>query len=915
VKEQVSGVSTKTQNLHALVEGAEGAAGAFEAAAGASALFGEKSEELEKTTQRLVAVMALANGIQKIYRVTEEENAAVAAIARGQRALQAVATRLAAAAESEYTVVRIAATAAQAALNAVMLANPVLLLIGALVAAGAALYAFSSDTDKAAEAQKKLNEEQKLAIEYLEQYQKVNTLGLKDRIDDAKAELEVLKAKNVSQGQILEKEKEITKLERQLAGNNAGFFADEIKNVNALNVDLETLKGKLEDLQHERDNKQSGNFFTRWLYGERTNEDIDKDIENTKAKIENTQKSIEQGENAQKDAQAKRAADEAKAEEIRKHNVEQALRDQIGYAEARLALTKQTTRDELDAEIGLIHRKQALELNDANLTAGQRLAIEQQNARQIRDLIYSYNLEQAKGNLAIYQAYAAGKLKTVNAGSVEELEIEKQLLIQKREVDVLAARDNIQEIQRIRLQFEADYTALLKNFARQRQLDAIESEKLINQARIDAAEAGSHEEYELKLQAIAIEQRADIAAIDDRVRNTEKGQAQIAEINARAAQQQLALRRQYLQKEIEFEQATATEINDIRITRLQNQANRPGTGPNKQFQLQQAQRQIELDNIAVELKATQDLYKNKLISQEEYIQRSLELENKRLAKQGESDNAELSHKKQFYSQLIDLGIQQAQDLANTVFAINDNNIRQQEENQKAALDRDKEATLNQKFLTNQQRAVIDESFRRQEVANERKAAIQKRDNEVNQAEVDGFLAIAKVWSEHADNPIVAAILTALAVVKTTEQVSKIKSTPLPTFAVGTEMVEGPGTGTSDSIIARLSRGERVVTAETNSKYFPALSAIHKNLVPPEVANALLTGSVAASLPAIDFDGGRLPVSTIDYQQLGKAVADHIAPHLASLPLNTFSFDEKGFVESVRRGLDTQIYLTKRYGTK
>ena len=916
VGEEVGGIASETKNLGAVIEGAEGVAGAFEAAAGASAIFGERSDDLEKTTQRVFAAMALANGIQKVYNVTLKESAVVQAIARGQAALQAVSTRLAAAAESEYVVIRVAATAAQAALNAVMAANPVVLLVGALIAAGAALYAFTSESDKAAEAQKKLIEEEKLQLDYLEEYQKNNTSGQRERITQLQNELTLLKSKNVSQSVILAKEKEITEAERVLAGNNHGFYAQEVKDVQQLGLQIEDLKSKLLSLQREKDGKQSGNFFTRWLYGERSNDDIDKDIDNTKGKLENLQRQQEQGQKAKEEADAKIAEDNAKAEEIRKHNVEEELKDQEALAQAKLAKTRKGSEDELNAEIGLIQRKQALELNDANLTADQRLAIEEQNARQIRELRDAYNLKIAKEDLAIYQAYAQGRLQIVAAGSREELDLELQLLAQKRDVDMLAAKDDIRQQQQIRLQFENDTNAKIKAYLRQQNIDAIEAERLTNKAKLDIVQQGTHEEYELKLQEVEIEKRAAIAAIDDRVKNTAKGQAEINEITQKALGEQAAIRRAYLQEEITDETNQAKTVNDIRISRLAGLAGAPGTSANQQFQLQQEQREIELQNIALEEKENQKLYENKLETQEEYVQRSLELENQRVQKQAEIDNAEAGHRRQFLQQIIDLSIDSAQKIADTTFEINDNSIKQQEDNQIAALDRDKAATLSQKFLTNQQKAVIDESYRRQQIAIERQAAIKKRDNDENQAEVDGFLAIAKVWAEHADDPILAAILTAVAIAQTTEQVAKIKSTPLPAYATGTEMVEGPGGPTSDSIIARLSRGERVVSAEINRKYFPALSAIHNETVPPALANNLLTMPLMPAISAEELDRQSwMQGSAIDYDRLGQAVARYMGAELGELPLTSFSFDERGFIASVKKGLDTTTYLSKRYSSR
>lgn len=58
-------------------------------------------------------------------------------------------------------------------------------------------------------------------------------------------------------------------------------------------------------------------------------------------------------------------------------------------------------------------------------------------------------------------------------------------------------------------------------------------------------------------------------------------------------------------------------------------------------------------------------------------------------------------------------------------------------------------------------------------------------------------------------------------------ISNLKSAPTPSFAEGTSFVTGKGTSKSDSVPARLSVGERVVTAEDNQTYWNPLEAIKK----------------------------------------------------------------------------------------
>lgn len=78
------------------------------------------------------------------------------------------------------------------------------------------------------------------------------------------------------------------------------------------------------------------------------------------------------------------------------------------------------------------------------------------------------------------------------------------------------------------------------------------------------------------------------------------------------------------------------------------------------------------------------------------------------------------------------------------------------------------------------------------------------------------VATGKFWQ--------AALITATLAA----QIAAIQSQQFPGFKDGVIDINGPGTGTSDSIPARLSRGESVMTAEETKRYKPVLQAIRDN---------------------------------------------------------------------------------------
>ena len=72
-------------------------------------------------------------------------------------------------------------------------------------------------------------------------------------------------------------------------------------------------------------------------------------------------------------------------------------------------------------------------------------------------------------------------------------------------------------------------------------------------------------------------------------------------------------------------------------------------------------------------------------------------------------------------------------------------------------------------------------------------------------------------------PVFGPLQAALIVIQGLAQVAKINATPLPKFATGIIGVDGPGTGTSDSITANISKNESVMTSKVTDAFGPQLA--------------------------------------------------------------------------------------------
>lgn len=106
------------------------------------------------------------------------------------------------------------------------------------------------------------------------------------------------------------------------------------------------------------------------------------------------------------------------------------------------------------------------------------------------------------------------------------------------------------------------------------------------------------------------------------------------------------------------------------------------------------------------------------------------------------------------------------------------------------------------------------------------------------------------------------------------QIAFIAAQPIPKFAKGVIGLQGPGTETSDSIPALLSRGESVMTARETKDYNETLKAIRRREIRPEVLNKFI------------LEGGRQPIVLDNYDKLAEAVINQ--------PKFNMNMDEDGF---------------------
>lgn len=157
-------------------------------------------------------------------------------------------------------------------------------------------------------------------------------------------------------------------------------------------------------------------------------------------------------------------------------------------------------------------------------------------------------------------------------------------------------------------------------------------------------------------------------------------------------------------------------------------------------------------------------------------------------------------------------------------------------------------------LTNMELANLEEQLNKGQITREkydekRRAILTKQAEDekafnIFNAIINGASAVVSAFRD--GGPVLAAIVAAAVAA----EVAVIAATPTPQFAKGVIDLQGKGTGTSDSIDAKLSKGESVMTAEETKKHKAMFKAIRsggwdkykmENIITPAIEQVLEGG--------------------------------------------------------------------------
>jgi len=167
------------------------------------------------------------------------------------------------------------------------------------------------------------------------------------------------------------------------------------------------------------------------------------------------------------------------------------------------------------------------------------------------------------------------------------------------------------------------------------------------------------------------------------------------------------------------------------------------------------------------------------------------------------------------------------NVADTIFQVTLNRQQQEFDSEVANLERIKDARIANENITADEKQIIEAQYQANVSKLREKQFKREQQAAVSQALLNGALAVTNLAVKTI--PGTPAFFAGLALIGTTilSQIAVIKSTPPPAFKDGVIDFKGKGTGTSDSNLVRMSRGESVMTAKETSENYDALMAIRR----------------------------------------------------------------------------------------
>lgn len=580
---EITRMASDTSNLDAVLSFAAGASGGFAAFTGAMELFGSESEEVQEAQKKLQAAIAITTGVQAIQNAVQKQSAIMLGISRLQMAALSKAQVYNRLVTMQGTKATLAATIAQKAFNLIAAANPYVLLALALVTVIGALVLFASNTDKSAKNQQKLNEAQKVWLDYLETEATEMNRVSNERVAQLNRELNIAKARNASLSETRKIEDEILAERTKAHNKSVGFYGQELDDLEANRAKLKQLNDMLVQLNNAKARGDKKVYIDVDLDGKIDKVKVDEAIEAVQGQIDNTGRAVDiavnlKTEGADLDAERKILAAQRLQEN---RDAAKAETDILRKAEdARIALIKNTF-DQQRAQRQAANARAIADIQlqlrtETNLTVKARKALNDQivllREQLAVDMIDIANQQRA-AELSAQRATQDAQIALMAEGAEkqrEQLRVEYERQIQdintRLETERGLTETQVAELLNQQLLLQQQYAKNLGELNDQITIEQMQAAADRTQLQLDAAREGSQEEINLRIQLLQQQRAIELAQNRQLAEDVRQSEADInAKYDAEVLKQTTELNQQ--RALMLFDQTQALEASEFDLIR------------------------------------------------------------------------------------------------------------------------------------------------------------------------------------------------------------------------------------------------------------------------------------------------------------------------------------------------------------
>jgi hypothetical protein len=851
----IRNLGSDTRGIDNILGSAQAMAAGFQTAQGFVGLFGDESEDLQKTLLKVNSAMAIAQGLQQIQNALQKEGALSLLALTVQQKVHNAQLILENAQQSTSIIVRTAAAGAQRLLNAAMAANPIGIVVTALAGLVALLATYGVNAAEARRQTSNLN----VALGAGAEAFKEREGAIKQSGDAAIKALE-------NEGKI---SSEITQAE--------------IENAKQLK---EARQQRIDELNQLQASSQDADLKKR--------QELNAEIRRLDDQLIQDRLGLSNLEAVQ-----------------RNQLITEELKSRQSAIEAELAVAQEGSERQLNLQRQLISARTALELRADGLLEEQRKAIQAKAQQERIELETAFN----KRRIDLRIKTLENELINVEEGSQEELSLRLQILQQQALSEVQNTKlSEAEKLAVIRAALE-NRKKLQKEFDEGQIAEAINAQIRRNNAEIQAISLGNEDRLSLQLSNIELASQLEI---DSAKGNASKIKEIIARRDAEIRDTKKRFLEEAVEFEISLQNARDGTIvrslekiaqgergaNDNRIKSIRQIDNEYKIFLRNRLDAVNQLASIEISEIDKRLELLEKEKNQKLITEQQYQLQYAQLQDKKLQvtenaekKTTEIVKGENEKRRAEIIRTVQVAIEITSQLIDVLDGINQ--IQADRENNRINAEKERINQLRESGAITEKEAIARQKRLEQE---EKRVRVQQAQREKQVAIFKALLAIPQAYLTGLTQggPILGAIYAAIAAA----QAAVVIARPVPKFGKGKkDGYEGLGEVGETGTELVEKNGRMYVVDKPQIIWLAKQDKVYN---PKETKEMLM--------PRVDKEVMNYKPLTTEKPNYDK-MASTIAKEIQKMPGFNLSLDKDGFNFSIYQGLSRIKQMDKRYQSK